>query len=403
MHPVEIIAGPDPAIQRQITPVPYASSFFHNEERFLRMIEEVEDYAIILLDDKGNIQTWNSGAQKIKGYREEEVLGKNFRIFYRQEDQDSRLPEQLITEAALKGRALHEGWRLRKDGSTFWGSIVITSLHDSEHNIIGFSKLTRDLTERKLSEDQLLLNSRHLETQNKELQQFAYIASHDMKEPLRKVLLYNHLLQERLGSRLDQQEELYLQRSINAANRMQQLIEDLLTYSRTVYFPDLFSTVDLNEVLLEVLNFHEDQLLEIGADVRTTTLPKVQGIYFQLRQLLDNLVTNALKYRHPERTLQISISTGFERLHMPETENSSIEQEYYKISLADNGIGFNMEYSETIFGLFQRLVPRNEYSGTGIGLAICKKIVQHHKGMIRATGKEQEGAVFDIYLPAVVR
>jgi len=358
----------------------------------------VEDYAILLLDDKGIIQTWNSGAQKIKGYQEEEVIGKHFRIFYRQEDRDNQLPEQLITEAARSGRALHEGWRLRKDGSIFWGSILITTLHDNAHNIIGFAKLTRDLTERKLAEDQLVQNSRKLETQNQELQKFAYIASHDMKEPLRKILLYNNLLLDRLSSRLEEQEQRYLQRSVNAAGRMQQLIEDLLTYSRTVYHPEIFCPVDLNAVLQEILGFHEDQLQENGATLLAGALPVIQGIYFQLRQLLDNLVGNALKYRHPERPIQIAISAAREWLQLTDTEDGSV-QEYHRITISDNGIGFDMNYSETIFELFQRLAPHTKDSGTGIGLAICKKIVQHHKGMIRASGKIQEGAVFDIYFP----
>jgi PAS domain S-box-containing protein len=124
-----------------------------SEERYFRMIDEVEDYAILLLDRNGNIQNWNKGAEKIKGYKENEILGKNFRIFYTKEDQDNGLPELLIDKAVKQGKALHEGWRVRKDGTRFWGSIVITALHDDQKNVIGFSKVTRDLTERKETED----------------------------------------------------------------------------------------------------------------------------------------------------------------------------------------------------------------------------------------------------------
>src|ERR1700749_4069322 len=160
------------------------------EDQYHLMIEEIEDYAILMLDRDGIICNWNKGAEKIKGYREEEAVGKHFRIFYRQEDRDAGLPEQLIERAVREGKAIHEGWRQRKDGSVFWGSIVITALHNPEGQVIGFSKVTRDLTDKKRSEDRLRQYSRQLEAQNKELQQFAYAAAHDLKEPLRKIQVY---------------------------------------------------------------------------------------------------------------------------------------------------------------------------------------------------------------------
>src|SRR5450432_1322502 len=161
-----------------------------SEERYHKMIEEVEDYAILLLDKEGFIQNWNKGAEKIKGYKEEEIVGQNFRIFYLPHDREKQLPEKLIHEATINGKAIHEGWRLRKDGSQFWGSIVITALHEG-NKIIGFSKVTRDLTEIKVANDRILEYTRDLEFQNKELQQFSYAAAHDLKEPLRKIQFYN--------------------------------------------------------------------------------------------------------------------------------------------------------------------------------------------------------------------
>ena len=129
---------------------------------YLRMIDEIEDYAIILLNNKGIIQNWNKGAQKIKGYDPEEIIGKSFRIFYSQADRDNHLPELLLEEAARNGRATHEGWRIKKDGSTFWGSIVITAVHDEFNNVVGFTKVTRDLTERKKAEDELREKAEYL-------------------------------------------------------------------------------------------------------------------------------------------------------------------------------------------------------------------------------------------------
>jgi PAS domain S-box-containing protein len=140
------------------------------EERYQMMIAEIQDYAIFMLDKDGFIQNWNQGAEKIKGYKAEEIIGKNFRIFYPRNDQDRKLPESLIKEATENNRASHEGWRVRKDGTYFWGSVVITALHDDSRNIIGFSKVTRDLTERKLAEERLLAYAGELKTKNEELQ-----------------------------------------------------------------------------------------------------------------------------------------------------------------------------------------------------------------------------------------
>jgi len=180
------------------------------------MVEEVEDYAILMLDSQGIIRNWNKGARKIKGYTEAEIVGNHFRVFYTKEDRDAGLPEKLIDEATRMGRAVHEGWRVRKDGTTFWGSIVITALHDRGDRVIGFSKVTRDLTARKVAEDKLVRYARQLETQNMELHQFAYAAAHDMKEPLRKVQFYYSAIKEEGVETLSKRQRDYLQRSADA-------------------------------------------------------------------------------------------------------------------------------------------------------------------------------------------
>src|SRR5215204_1521255 len=174
------------------------------EERYHKMVEEVEDYAIIFLDKDGIIQNWNKGAEKIKGYTEKEIIGKSFSEFYLPSDREHGLPNRLLAKARESGKAIHEGWRLRKDGSQFWGSIVLTALHDSENNILGFSKVTRDLTERKLAEDKAREYSVELQFQNRELEQFAYAASHDLKEPLRKIHFYNCSIAENAAHQLDE-------------------------------------------------------------------------------------------------------------------------------------------------------------------------------------------------------
>ncbi|MEO5998369.1 MAG: PAS domain S-box protein, partial [Chitinophagaceae bacterium] len=191
-----------------------------NEERYQRMIGEVEDYAILLIDLDGIVQNWNKGAEKIKGYSEQEIIGKSFKLFYLPEDQASGLPEKLIGEATIQGKALQEGWRRRKNGTAFWGSVLITALHNDKGQIVGFTKVTRDLTERKLAEEKLSKYAQELEFQNKELEQFAYAASHDMKEPLRKIIFYNSFISEGAGNQLPEKERTFLGRSIGAASRL---------------------------------------------------------------------------------------------------------------------------------------------------------------------------------------
>jgi PAS domain S-box-containing protein len=371
-----------------------------SEERYHKMIEEVEDYAIILLDKEGIVQNWNKGAEKIKGYREEEIVGKSFMNFYLPEDLQRGLPLQLLAEAREKGKAIHEGWRKRKNGSRFWGSIVLTALHDAENNVIGFSKVTRDLTAKKLSEDRLKEYSSQLEFQNQELEQFTYAASHDMKEPLRKIHMYNAFMADDPLNQLSEKSSEYLKRSLASVKRMGRLIEDLLNYSRTTASQEAYEPVDFNKLIQEVIHDHKDDIEQQRAIIQVENLPVINGIEFQFKQLLGNLIGNAFKYRHPDRQLSITISseqTRGEELALAGLERGKI---YYKISVIDNGIGFEQQYAEKIFEIFQRLNNDNAATGSGIGLAICKRIVQNHKGAIAAEGKRNEGARFDIYLPA---
>lgn len=355
--------------------------------RDLKMVEEIEDYAILLLDESGRVMNWNRGAEKIKGYKEAEIIGRNFRIFYRPEDQQQQLPEKLIQQARTTGKAIHEGWRVRKDGTRFWGSIVLTALHDDAGNIIGFSKVTRDLTERKEAEDKMKQYAKELEAQNRDLQQFAYAAAHDMKEPLRKVQFYTSTLLSNIGCTLPSKEKAYLERTVDAAHRMQGLIEDLLTYTRISGEVPALENVPLDELLQEVICQYQEKIQELDAVIDSTPLPAIPGISFQLRQLLDNLIGNALKYHHTERQPHIIIRYVF-------------GQGTHHIMIQDNGIGFDPQNCEKIFEMFERLHGRESYPGTGIGLALCQRIVQNHHGSIRAEGTPGEGATFTITLPA---
>jgi PAS domain S-box-containing protein len=372
---------------------------FHEEQQYHLMIGEVEDYAILMLDREGMIRNWNKGAEKIKGYTEEEAIGQNFRMFYRLEDREAGLPEMLIDEATRNGKAVHEGWRLRKDGTAFWGSVLITALHDPDGQVVGFSKVTRDLTERKQTEDKLLQYSRLLEVQNKELKQFAYAAAHDMKEPLRKILMYHSaIMGEGSESLSPEQQHAYLQRSADAARRMQQLIDDLLTFTRVVGTGQTFEPVDLNLLLAEVQSALQDTLDQVGATISTGRLPTVRGIAFQLRQLFTNLLGNSIKFRESSRPLSISITAA--RVRVPEKADVYGAERFDRIEVRDNGIGFDPQQAEKIFDMFERLHGRDQYSGTGIGLAICRRVMDNNRGFIRAQGIPGQGSVFEIFFRA---
>ncbi len=372
-------------------------ALLESEDRYHRMIEEVEDYAIIFLDKNGIIQNWNNGARKIKGYTSEEAIGKSFKMFYSPEDRERKLPESLMALAIKTGKAAQEGIRIRKDGTNFWGSIVITAIHDMENNVIGFSKVTRDLTERKIAEDKIKQYTYELELQNEELKQFAFVASHDMKEPLRKVIYNNNFLSERIQDQLNEKEKIALQRSTDGAKRMQTLIDDILSYSQTAFADHTKEEVDLNATLQNVITNLKEVTEESEIDIELPAMPVIHGIPHQLNQLFDNLLNNAFKYRHPDRKPVITINSQIES--DSELNKDLKPRKYYKISIADNGIGFENSDAEKIFDLFYRLNHRKQYAGSGIGLSICRKIVQNHSGFIRAIGHPGRGAEFDIYLP----
>jgi light-regulated signal transduction histidine kinase (bacteriophytochrome) len=294
---------------------------------------------------------------------------------------------------------------VRKDGSVFWGSVVITSLHDDANNVVGFSKVTRDLTERKKAEDILKENAEEINSKNKELElmnqelaSFAYVSSHDLQEPLRKIQTFSSRIVETEPGLSDKGKD-YFSRMQNAAFRMQTLIEDLLAYSRTNTSEKKFETVDLNKVVADVKNDFKERIEEKHATVEVDELPTMEVIVFQFRQLLTNILSNALKFSKPDVAPKIEIhyeSAKASKLNVPELDP---KKNYHYFRVTDNGIGFDPEHKHKIFEVFQRLHGRSEYSGTGIGLAICKKIVENHGGFVQAIGEPGKGATFNIYIP----
>lgn len=367
-----------------------------SEERYQQMIAEVQDYAIILLSSEGIIQNWNIGAQKIKGYESHEVVGKRFELFYTAEDRANKLPNKLLNEARLNGKALQEGWRVRKDGTKFWGTIVITALHGKDGQIIGFTKVTRDLTAQKIATEKIIAYNAELQIQNSELEQFAYVASHDLQEPLRKIRTFAELIQKNFDNK--EFVKTYFDKLEASAARMGELIKSLLNYSRLSKDQAGIVMVDLNDTIKEVKTDLELLIEEKNASIVWQVLPTVSGSRMQLSQLFFNLIGNSLKFCKDTPIINIhsSILSKSQIENAPETLQ---EQFYHQIIFEDNGIGFEQQYDKIIFSLFQRLHGKREYGGTGIGLALSKKIVENHSGFITASSEPSKGAKFYVYLP----
>ncbi len=238
-----------------------------------------------------------------------------------------------------------------------------------------------------------------LERSNTELESFNYIASHDLQEPLRKIQAFSQRIMEKDQRNFSEITKDYFNRIINAASRMQSLIDALISYSRTNTSGTVFELTDLNKLLAEVKNDLQDVIEEKNVVIENTNLPTVKVIPHQFLQLFINIVSNAIKYSKPGITPHITIKAETipgKDINEPEAHKSSF---YWKISVEDNGIGFEQQYRHRIFELFQRLHGKGDYIGTGIGLAICNKIIRNHEGFIAALGKPNEGAIFNIYLP----
>ncbi|MBN1960497.1 MAG: hypothetical protein JW841_06095 [Deltaproteobacteria bacterium] len=269
---------------------------------------------------------------------------------------------------------------------------TISERNRSLHELNAHLSQAHDKLEQRVKERtaELFLTTEKLKKSNQELEQFAYIASHDLQEPLRKIRAFSDRLQSRCGAALDSEGLDYMQRMINASTRMQTLINELLHYSRLTTKARPFQPVALSSLIKEVLEDLEVRIEENHAHIEVHDLPTIIADPLQIRQLFQNLISNALKFQRPQVEPLIIIKN----IH---NENDT---DFYNIEVKDNGIGFEMKYTERIFGLFQRLHGRSAYEGTGMGLAICRKIVERHEGTITATSEPGFGTTFLIRFPS---
>ena len=354
--------------------------FRSGEDYYKKMVEEIVDYAIFLLDENGIIRTWNKGAERIKGYTSEEIIGTHFRIFYTQTDCERGIPEKLLHEAIKYGRTHTEGWRVRKDGSTFWASIVITALHDDANNVIGFTKITKDLTDRKLIED-----VRQLDQKNKELEQLVYITSHDLKEPLSSITGFARILERLYKERLDENGAKYLHYITESCHRMNDLIKALLDYS-LIGRQRKLEEVNCNNVVNDVLENLYSAIHKTDAKITVSDLPVLKANTVELELLFQNLIGNAIKFHRKDISPNISVK-------------AYRKDDAWEFVVSDNGIGIDDKFKERIFHIFQRLHGKKEFEGMGIGLSYCKKIVNLYGGQIWVESNPDHGSTFHFTIP----
>jgi PAS domain S-box-containing protein len=347
--------------------------------RLLADVVESSNDAIISKDLDGRITSWNKGAERLFGYSSEEMIGQPISVLA---PPDRAGEMSAILERIKRGERVEhfESIRRGKDGRLVNVSLTVSPILDASGKIIGASKIARDITERTLAEQAIAQQADRLARSNAYLQQFTYAASHDLQEPLRTVVTFTQLLADRYGEKLDGEANEFMSFVISAATRMRLLITDLLSYSRSVHHEDVpLKEVPLNDAVDLAAHNLQLAIQENGAVLEAGRLPTVYADKVQMIQLFQNLISNAIKYK----------SKDSPRIRVAAEQNS----EEWLLSVCDNGIGIPAEYKEYVFGVFKRL-HGNAQAGTGVGLAICKSIVERHGGRIWVESEPGQGSTF---------
>ncbi|MBO9700992.1 MAG: PAS domain-containing sensor histidine kinase [Sporocytophaga sp.] len=378
-----------------------------SEERFRSLIEDVKDYAIFLLEPDGTIASWNEGAKRIKGYNEDEIIGKHFSIFYTEEKKKQKYPEYELVQAAKHGKFEDEGLRVRKDGSTFYANVLITALHDTSGKLIGFSKITRDLTERKFLEeslqsmnadlenmvkertDELLKTIKELQRINNDLDNFIYTASHDLKAPISNIEGLISSLFEELGEisslNVDLRE---IKTMIDVSvEKFQVTIKDLTEIAKIQKESlENVELVGLSELIDDVKITISDQISRNNAEIiyHLDDCNEIKFVRKNLKSIIYNLISNSIKYRSPERNPIVKIMC-------------SSDEYFNTIICQDNGLGIKAENIDKIFNMFKRF--HDHVEGSGVGLYIVKRIIENAGGRIDVESVEGEGSIFKVILP----
>ena len=378
------------------------------EQELMRTILDNLPDQIYAKDRQGRFLLNNVAHAKSKNVQPKDMLGKSDFDFFPEhlatqffEDEQALIQsgtpivnqEQFIPDAANPGRH-------------YWVSASKVLWRDRGGHIIGTAGITRDVNAMKIaqenlrrSEEKLRQSTFQLERSNRELQDFAYVASHDLQEPLRKIVVFGERLKEKCAETFSAEGRDYLERMQKAASRMQVLITDLLAFSRVTTKAQPFTTVSLAKTTQEVVGDLEARIEQVQGKVELGPLPVIQAEPLQMRQLLQNLIGNALKFRRPEQPPVVKVEARLVTAPRPRSEPDARPEELCILTVSDNGIGFEEKYLDRIFNVFQRLHTRNEYEGTGMGLAITRKIALYHGGEITAKSKPGVGSTFIVTLP----
>ncbi len=384
-----------------------------SEARFRLLVEGVKDYAIFALDKKGYVVSWNEGAKNFKGYEESEILGKHFSIFYSKDEVDYGKCEYELEEAALTGRFEDEGWRIRKDGTRFWANVVITALKKEDGQLIGYSKVTRDLTERKRAEDKLRrlsesldrrvhLRTAELARAQEELEkalvsrdEFISMATHELRNPLATLLMQNELLIQLMSTEDFRQRNSEIADDLadltgaakRSGERLNHLIEDLFSTSlmRKGQLQFKFTQVNLSHLLQDLLKSWKYPLASVDCELQAQLEDDIVLLAdpHRIEQVIANLLTNAMKYAAGKPV----------KVELSKNDGNCI------INVIDQGPGIAPQLQTKIFEVYERGNNSFNSNGLGLGLYISKSIVETHGGSIAASNDEQGGCRFTIILP----
>ena len=367
-------------------------SLLESEMRFRLLIENIKDYAIFMLDPEGYITTWNIGAAQIKGYQAEEIIGRHFSTFYTPADQERGKPARGLETARREGRFLDEGWRVRKDGSQFWASVVITAIYDHAGQLLGFGKVTRDLTERKRMEDAL---AKQYEAQEaiRMRDAFLSVAAHELKTPITNLQGFAQVTLRHIekATTLDRARIARAFHMIDAqADKLAQLVKQLLDIARLQSEQGMLtaSRINVTELTRQVIAVIEAQTTEHTFVLQAPEGVTIEADALRLEQVLVNVIDNAVKYSPQGGQIVVAIE---------ELDSSQIQ-----ISISDAGMGIPEEERERIFEPFYRIyndVVPAATSGVGLGLYVSQQIIAMHHGQIAVETAPGGGSRFVITLP----
>lgn len=348
-----------------------------SDKVFRLIVENAYDYAIFTTDLKGQITSWNAGAQKILGFTQLEMIGRPARIIFTEEDQEQGVPEMEMAQALQKGSAEDERWHLQKNGKRFWASGMLMTFTDEQGRLGGFFKILRDRTEARTLQ-------KALERRNEELKEFAMMVAHDIRAPLHVITNYITLLERGYKEYLDDKSRQYVHNIVSNISLLKGMVSELLAYATAGSSPAAFKEVSLETVISQATSSLGMDIRKKRAKITWEPLPCVLGEGTLLTVLFQNIIGNAIKYCERNPIIHI-----YSRIHMDQII----------IAVQDNGIGIPQQHLDKIFSPFMRSVGADQYPGHGLGLATVRKIAEAHNGEVWAESKEGEGSVFFVSFP----